>query len=52
MLLLQAALKWHPDPWSSKGEEKKKEAETMFKGIGDAFEMLTDPDRKALYVAR
>ena len=45
----KAALLWHPDRHSSKSEELKKEAESKFKQIGDAFELLTDPQRKALY---
>jgi DnaJ homolog subfamily C member 7 len=45
----KAALKWHPDRHSRKGEEAKKEAEDKFKQIADAFELLTDTQRKALY---
>lgn len=45
----RAALKWHPDRHSSKSDAQKKEAEAKFKEIGDAFEVLTDPQRKALY---
>eukprot|EP00606_Chrysophyceae_sp_TOSAG23-5_P000631 GSChrysophyteH2.ASY1.ANO1.1388.1 assembled CDS len=45
----KAALKWHPDRHSSKSDAQKKEAEAKFKEIGDAFEVLTDPKRKALY---
>ena len=33
----KAALKWHPDRHSGSNEEKKKEAETRFKEIGDFF---------------
>jgi DnaJ homolog subfamily C member 7 len=45
----KSALKWHPDRHSSKGEAQKKEAESKFKEIGDAVEVLTDPQRKSLY---
>ena len=45
----KAALKWHPDRHSRAGEEAKKTAEKNFKEIGDAYELLTDPKRKALY---
>lgn len=45
----KAALKWHPDRHSAASDEKKKEAEAKFKEIGDAYELLTDPQRKALY---
>lgn len=45
----KAALKWHPDRHSGSSEEKKKEAETKFKEIQAAFELLTDPQKKRLY---
>jgi len=45
----KAALKWHPDRHSSKGEENKKVAEAKFKEIGDAFDLLSDAQRKSLY---
>jgi len=45
----KAALKWHPDRHSAKGEEQKKIAETKFKEIGDAFDLLSDAQRKTLY---
>jgi DnaJ-class molecular chaperone len=45
----KAALKWHPDRHSTADEAKKKEVEAKFKEIGDAYELLTDPQRKALY---
>eukprot|EP00605_Chrysophyceae_sp_TOSAG23-4_P000530 GSChrysophyteH1.ASY1.ANO1.599.1 assembled CDS len=45
----KGALKWHPDRHSSKGEVQRKEAETKFKEISDAFELLTDARRKGLY---
>jgi DnaJ-class molecular chaperone len=45
----KAALKWHPDRHSGSTEEKKKEAETKFKEIQSAFELLTDPQKKRLY---
>jgi curved DNA-binding protein CbpA len=45
----KAALKWHPDRHSASSEEKKKEAETKFKEINDAFELLTDPVKRRLY---
>ena len=45
----KAALKWHPDRHSAGTEEQKKQAETKFKEIGDAFELLTDPIRKKLW---
>mmetsp|Transcript_10548 Transcript_10548/g.17323 ORF Transcript_10548/g.17323 Transcript_10548/m.17323 type:complete len:456 (+) Transcript_10548:39-1406(+) len=45
----KAALKWHPDRHSRAGEEAKANAEKMFKEVGDAYELLTDPARRALY---
>ena len=45
----KSALKWHPDRHSGSTEEKKQEAETKFKEIGDAFELLSDPVKKRLY---
>ncbi len=38
------AKKWHPD--RNKGS---KEAEEKFKAIGEAYEVLTDPDKRAKY---
>lgn len=43
------ALEWHPDRWSTKGEEAKAEAERKFKMIGDALEMLSNPRKKQLW---
>lgn len=43
------ALKWHPDRHTDKGEEEKKEAETKFKTIGEAYEILSNPEKKARY---
>ena len=43
------ALKWHPDRHTDKGEEEKKEAETKFKTIGEAYEILSNAEKKARY---
>jgi DnaJ-class molecular chaperone len=40
------ALQWHPDRHSG---EKKKEAEAKFKEINQAYEVLSDPQKKATY---
>jgi molecular chaperone DnaJ len=40
------ALKYHPDRVAS---DKKKEAEEKFKEISEAYEVLTDPQKKANY---
>ena len=37
------ALKWHPD------RNKSPEAEEMFKKIAEAYEILSDPDKKVYY---
>ena len=45
----KAALKWHPDRFSTKSDEEKSKAEVQFKKINDAYEFLTDPQRKKLW---
>ena len=40
------ALEWHPD--RHKGEDKD-EAERKFKEINEAYQILTDPQKKAAY---
>lgn len=39
------AMKWHPD----KNPNNKKEAETQFKLISEAYEVLSDPQKRAIY---
>ncbi|KAF5726215.1 DnaJ heat shock family protein [Tripterygium wilfordii] len=39
------AMKWHPD----KNPNDKKEAEAKFKQISEAYEVLSDPQKRALY---
>lgn len=39
------AMKWHPD----KNPTKKNEAETKFKQISEAYEVLSDPQRRQIY---
>ncbi|KAK9267641.1 hypothetical protein L1049_010072 [Liquidambar formosana] len=39
------AMKWHPD----KNPNNKKEAEAKFKQISEAYEVLSDPQKKAIY---
>jgi DnaJ-class molecular chaperone len=40
------ALKWHPDRCPP---EKKDEAQAKFQEIGEAFETLSDPEKKKIY---
>lgn len=39
------AMKWHPD----KNPTNKKEAEAKFKEISEAYEVLSDPQKRAIY---
>jgi len=41
----KAALKWHPD----KNQDKKEEAEEKFKDIAEAYDVLSDPEKKTIY---
>lgn len=41
------ALKWHPD--RHKEEKKRKEAEAKFKRISEAYEVLSDPEKRKKY---
>lgn len=43
------AKKYHPDLYSGKPESEKKEAEEMFKKINHAYQVLSDPQKKANY---
>jgi DnaJ family protein C protein 7 len=45
----KAALKYHPDRHTNKSDEEKAEAEAMFKSIGEAYEILSNPEKKARY---
>eukprot|EP00249_Psilotum_nudum_P016829 c26001_g3_i1 orf=727-1314(+) len=39
------AMRWHPD----KNPNNKKEAETKFKEVSEAYEVLSDPQKRAIY---
>lgn len=39
----KAALKWHPDKHQNDDEDGKAHADRMFKDIGEAYEVLSDP---------
>ena len=39
------AMKWHPD----KNPNNKKDAEAKFKQISEAYDVLSDPQKRAVY---
>lgn len=41
----KAAMKWHPD----KNQERREVAEKKFKEIAEAYEVLSDPNKKEVY---
>merc|ERR1719421_2475130 len=43
------ATEWHPDKKSHLDEEGRKNAEEVFKQINEAYEMLSNPETKALF---
>jgi len=43
------AIEWHPDKHNTKSEEELKHAELMFKDIGEAYAILSDPQKKQRY---
>jgi len=43
------ALQFHPDRWVGKSEKEQKEAEEKFKDINEAYQTLSDPDKRAKY---
>ncbi|MGN1042896.1 MAG: molecular chaperone DnaJ [Christensenellales bacterium] len=45
----QMAKKYHPDVYATAEESKKKEAEEKFKEIQHAYDVLSDPQKKAAY---
>ena len=45
----QLALKWHPDRWVNGSDAEKKTAEDNFKEAAEAYDVLSDPDKKAKY---
>ena len=42
-------IKWHPDKWANKSEKEQKEAEEKFKEINEAYQVLSDPQKKSNY---
>ena len=45
----KAALKWHPDKCTNKSKEHKDFAESKFKDITEAYNILIDPEKKKIY---
>lgn len=43
------SMKWHPDRWANGTDEEKKTAEDKFKDIAEAYEVLSDPNKRAQY---
>ena len=43
------AKKYHPDLYTTKPEAERKEAEEMFKKINHAYQVLSDPQKRAAY---
>lgn len=43
------ALKLHPDRWANSSEKEKKEAEEKFKDVAEAYEVLSDPQKRNHY---
>ena len=43
------AKKWHPDRFATKSEEERKEAEDTFKGISEAYDTLSDSQKRQQY---
>lgn len=45
----KAAMKYHPDHQSGKSDAEKKEAEEKFKELNEAYETLSDPQKRQQY---
>lgn len=43
------AIKWHPDKWTNASEQEKKTAEANFKEVAEAYEVLSDDNKRARY---
>lgn len=43
------AMKYHPDKYSNASEKEKKEAEEKFKEVNEAYQVLSDPDKRSKY---
>jgi len=45
----KAALTWHPDKHASGDDEAKETANKMFRDIGEAYAVLSDPRKRDRY---
>ena len=45
----KAAVKWHPDKHASKPAAEQKAAEEKFKEIAEAYDVLSDPQKRQIY---
>jgi len=45
----KAVMKYHPDRYATKPEAERKQAEETFKEINHAYDVLSDPQKKANY---
>lgn len=43
------SIKYHPDKQANKSDKEKKDAEAKFKEINEAYQVLSDPDKRAQY---
>lgn len=43
------AMQYHPDRWVNGSDEEKKDAEEKFKEAAEAYEVLSNPDKKSRY---
>lgn len=43
------ALIWHPDKWTNASDDEKKQAESKFKEIGNAYSIVSDPEKREQY---
>jgi molecular chaperone DnaJ len=43
------AMKYHPDRWANGSDEEKADAEKKFKEIAEAYEVLSDPQKRQMY---
>ena len=40
------SVKWHPDKWVNATDDEKKTAEDKFKSIAEAYNTLSDPQKR------